>query len=696
MKTTTTQPVHSLRLALGIAALLAAPLEAATISVDSTADSIANDGACTLREAIINANANDQSGSTDCAAGSGSDVIELPAGTVTLALAGRAEDAALTGDLDITETDATGDLTITGAVDATGAPASVIDANGIDRIFDIFNPAQKVNTDAASSFDGVAVNLDNLRLINGVADEGLSVAAGNQGNGGAVFSWRFNSLTIDNCVFANNQAVWDTNIDDPGTADLDERTLSGHGGAVYSRGFLTIRDSRFDGNQAYTTSDANLDGTIEGEDEKSGNGGGVFTSYQTLIETSTFSDNVASNGGGLNTTGGFGSFAVRTSTFSGNQAVMGGGINNVSPQVNLQIENSTVSGNSASDMGAGINSDGYVRLAHVTVAANRLLNTDNKGAGINYFGPAGDFVLANTLLADNMGKSVEINCGCTGGVTLACSDLDVSSQGGNLSSDFSCGLNSAAGDFTGPDPQLLALADNGGPTQTHALDFDSVAIDAARDANCAGAGINTDQRGEARPRDGDGDGAAGCDIGAYERQPALTDLLITGIAPDADPVTLGDQVTFAISAGNTGPDTVTGAKVTVALPAELGFVAGAVAGGADCTLASSVVTCTLGDLGASASASMSIVTAADVAGTATVSATVSAVQIDSVDITNNTDEASITIDPAAVPAPAPASSDGGGGGCMLGTAGNDPLTAALALLAAAALALRRGRTGARG
>lgn len=58
---------------------------AATIVVNSLADTQANDGACTLREAIINANNDSQSGSIDCAAGNGADVIAFDvAGTITL------------------------------------------------------------------------------------------------------------------------------------------------------------------------------------------------------------------------------------------------------------------------------------------------------------------------------------------------------------------------------------------------------------------------------------------------------------------------------------------------------------------------------------------------------------------------------------------------------------------------------------
>jgi hypothetical protein len=76
------------------------------------------------------------------------------------------------------------------------------------------------------------------------------------------------------------------------------------------------------------------------------------------------------------------------------------------------------------------------------------------------------------------------------------------------------------------DPRLAALADNGGPTQTQALEAGSPAIDAvpASSAGCAA----TDQRGVSRPQGG------GCDIGAYEHAPpgVLTGAA-TGISANA-------------------------------------------------------------------------------------------------------------------------------------------------------------------
>src|SRR5262249_22190885 len=88
----------------------------------------------------------------------------------------------------------------------------------------------------------------------------------------------------------------------------------------------------------------------------------------------------------------------------------------------------------------------------------------------------------------------------------------VMSKGHNLDSGTSCGLT-GTGDIVNKNPMLGPLQDNGGHTPTHALLAGSPAIDAGG-TDCPPPG--TDQRGFDRPADGNGDGVATCDIGAYE------------------------------------------------------------------------------------------------------------------------------------------------------------------------------------
>jgi len=88
----------------------------------------------------------------------------------------------------------------------------------------------------------------------------------------------------------------------------------------------------------------------------------------------------------------------------------------------------------------------------------------------------------------------------------------VGSSGHNIDSDGSCGLTDPT-DLSNVDPLLGPLQSNGGPTPTHALFRGSPAIDRIPTAACLYA---QDQRGGARPREGDGAPPSGCDVGAYE------------------------------------------------------------------------------------------------------------------------------------------------------------------------------------
>ncbi|HEX9922964.1 MAG TPA: CSLREA domain-containing protein, partial [Anaerolineae bacterium] len=113
---------------IALLALLSLPIpivQAATITVNTTDDEFNTDGDCSLREAIIAANTD--AVVDNCPAGSGADIIDLPAGTYVLTIGGN-EDAALAGDLDLTA-----DVTITGA----GQTTTIINGNSLDPVFEI-------------------------------------------------------------------------------------------------------------------------------------------------------------------------------------------------------------------------------------------------------------------------------------------------------------------------------------------------------------------------------------------------------------------------------------------------------------------------------------------------------------------------------------------------------------------------------
>lgn len=114
---------------------------AAMIVVNSADDNLtSSDGYCTLREAIMNANAGSDTTNGDCiAGGSGADTINFDASLdgvpITLSIVGTVENANATGDLDITA-----DLTILG----NQVSNTIIDGGAIDSVFHVIGGANVI------------------------------------------------------------------------------------------------------------------------------------------------------------------------------------------------------------------------------------------------------------------------------------------------------------------------------------------------------------------------------------------------------------------------------------------------------------------------------------------------------------------------------------------------------------------------
>jgi CSLREA domain-containing protein len=225
-------------------------------------------------------------------------------------------------------------------------------------------------------------------------------------------------------------------------------------------------------------------------------GGGIFHDAQgatLFLGRSTVSGNQADSGGGI--VAQRGPLNVAESTISGNRAPggQGGGIQfgGTAGAGPYTLTNTTVSGNQ-SRFGGGITTYDPVTITDSTIAFN---TAQQPGGGLHVGGGPGPYTLKNTIVSNNRSNFPAKNCG---------SDSIVDSQGYNLENGTSCGLDEPTDINAGP--RFGDLANNGGPTNTHALRADSPAIDAGESSE------PTDQRGVHRPQ-----GAAD-DIGAYEKK----------------------------------------------------------------------------------------------------------------------------------------------------------------------------------
>jgi hypothetical protein len=379
------------------------------------------------------------------------------------------------------------------ALQGSGSALTVVDGGAVGSVFDV---AQGIRVDF----------------------KGMTVRNGSAVNGGGIHS-EGGKLVLHDVVLDNNTAavlgggiylLGGELILRDATVKENSAAGGGGGGLYTDHALVKIRNGIFRGNQAAT-----------------GGGIGQFGG-QVIVDGCRFEHNAAQySGGGLDNIGGRLSLA-RCTLHENAAAMSGGGVSNLvlnqTGGASLDIDRSTFSGNTAKIAGGGLYSigSGTIRVTNSTFSGNAVTQ-DGLGFGGAIF-TSMELVLTNSTLygnRSNEGIGTAVWDGGAPGITIlnsiltgagevcAISIVTPVSGGNNLVSDGSCGFPADPATLLSPD-----LADNGGPTRTHALLPGSSAIDGGDPAVCAARPVNgIDQRG--RPRTG-----RTCDIGAFELQPS--------------------------------------------------------------------------------------------------------------------------------------------------------------------------------
>jgi CSLREA domain-containing protein len=359
------------------------------------------DGDCSLRDAIIIANGNGEA-----------DTITLGAGTYELSITGTLENDAATGDLDITD-----DVTIIGL----GPDQTTINANGIDRVFDIRFSAGTVvisgvtvfNGNAPGGGGGISHAGSDLLLINTVV---VSNAAGGYAGG----------VLIDNsrATLIGGQVISNTGMRGGGIrVNGSTAVFTQTGDSIIAYNVVSGTGHDGSGGGVFVANSARAafgGGQIFGNTAAGGNGGGVLAlgSVVTLDDVQILS-NTASSGGGVCVDS---SVLTQTgdSLIAYNVATSGGGMN-VRLGARATLMGTRILDNTTTGNGGGISiSEGNAALLGVQVARN---TTGNYGGGLS---------ISNASVTIDGGQIVSNTAGGRGGGMYVVYDSALTQTGASL------------------------------------------------------------------------------------------------------------------------------------------------------------------------------------------------------------------------------------------------------------------------
>jgi hypothetical protein len=387
--------------------------------------------------------------------------------------------------------------------------------NGSPPPFRFFDVAKGAN------LAGGAIDNNGTLSVTGATLLGNHDPGTNGASGGAIQNGEQGTLTVRSTLFYANSAEQEGGaIFNQGKATITASQLSHNTATQFGGGALsnvsvpssTVRATLSVGGSVFAYNSGPHGGAIDNDAQvvisgssflsNSGgdDGGAVYNQGTVTVVQSTFSSNsaVGFGGGALANVLGFAN--VLRSTFNGNSAIEGGAIDN---SASLGIVNSTFAANSAgSDGGGAIANAATANITQTTLAGNSAAN----GADVHTFcsgqKPSSSCFskLYMTIVAGGSGGP-----NCSSNFT---GPAPVSNSGYNLDDGMSCGF-SGSGSLSNANPMLGSLQNNGGTTDTMALQSGSPALDAA--PSSASRCANTvDERGVTRPQ------GSGCDIGAYE------------------------------------------------------------------------------------------------------------------------------------------------------------------------------------